>query len=309
MIDAKHLLWLAEISDIGSLSRAAEKLNVTQPTLSRAVQIIEDHVGGRVLIRERHGVRPTQIGERLVAAGREIARSRTSAEDFVDLWRDGLERDLRVGVGPMLAFSVMGQFFSELVQEPPNYALRVVSATASRLIERLNNEELDIVLAPEQISLLQNDLVQSRILEDELGIFGGPENPLFKDTGPVSAKALENQTWISVGALSGIYGSNKEVLEQLGAKNVPSKLSFTGDILMAIEILNNTHSLCILPKKLTELSSFSASLKFLPTATRLPKRNVAMWSRRRDRDRPDVLDFRARLDGYFGEVVSNQRLR
>ena len=304
MIDAKHLLWLAEISDIGSLTRAAEKLNVTQPTLSRAVQIIEDHVGGPVLIRERHGVRPTQIGERLVAAGREIARSRTSAEDIVDLWRDGLERDLRIGVGPMLAFSVMGQFFSEMVKEPTSYALRVVSATASRLVERLNDEELDIVLAPEQISLLQDDLVQSRILEDELGIFGGPKNPLFNDPGPVSAEALENQTWISVGALSGIYGSNKEVLEQLGAKNVPSKLSFTGDILMAIEILKTTNSLCILPKKLTELSSFSKSLKFLPTANKLPKRNVAMWSRRRDRDRPDVLDFRARLDEFLNSLES-----
>ena len=59
MIDAKHLLWLAEISDLGSLSRAAEKLNVTQPTLTRAVQVIEAQVGGKVLTRERHGVRPT----------------------------------------------------------------------------------------------------------------------------------------------------------------------------------------------------------------------------------------------------------
>ena len=115
----------------------------------------------------------------------------------------------------------------------------------------------------------------------------------------MSAEALENQSWISVGALSGIYGSNKEVLEQLGAKNAPSKLSFTGDILMAIEILNNTNSLCLLPKKLTELSSFSQSLKFLPKTTKLPKRNVAMWSRKRDRDRPDVLDFRARLDAFL----------
>ena len=269
------------------------------PTLTRAVQIIEDHVGGRVLIRERHGVRPTLIGEALVETGREIAQSRTNAEDIVDLWRDGLERDLRIGVGPMLAFSIMGQFFTGLMRDQPNYALRVVSATASRLIERLNEEELDIVLAPEQISLLQDDLVQFRILEDELGIFGGPENPLCKSSSPAAAEELEKQSWISVGALSGIYGSNKEVLAQLGAKNVPSKVSFKGDILMAIEILNNSQALCILPKKLTELSSISSRLVCIPTPAVLPKRNVAMWSRRRDRDRPEVLDFRARLDKFL----------
>ena len=305
MIDAKHLLWLAEISDLGSLSRAAEKLNVTQPTLTRAVQVIEARVGGKVLTRERHGVRPTQIGERLVATGRQIAQHRNNAEDMIDLWKDGLERDLRVGVGPMLASSIMGKFFSSLTDKPPKYALKVVSATASRLIERLNNNDLDVVLAPEQISLLQDDLVQTRILEDELGIFVGSQNKLSNPDKNVTPDMLSQQSWISVGALSGIYGSNKEVLNQLGVENASSNISFTGDIFMAIEMLTMTDSLCILPKKLTELSTFSSKLRFLETSIKLPKRNVAFWSRRSDRDRPDFLDFRSRIESYLSSLGEN----
>ncbi len=306
MLDAKHLLWLAEIVDLGSMSRAATKLHVTQPTLTRAVQVIEDHVGAVVLEREARGVRPTNIGGRLVEIGRKIAENRTHAEDVVDLWKDGLERELQIGVGPMLATSIMGGFFVETIKDPPPYALRVVSATVSRLIERLNNEELDLVLAPEQMHLYQDDLVQSLMMEDELAIFAGEQNPLAGSSSPVSIKELENSTWVTVGALSAIYGSNKEVLAQLGLFSVPIKIAFTGDINMVLEILAKTNALCILPHRLTMMSDVARGLVSINVEGNLPKRNIAFWTRRVDRDRPDLVNFKKRLTSYLEEVVRSK---
>ncbi len=299
MLDAKHLLWLAEIADLGSMSRAAQKLHVTQPTLTRAVQVMEDHVGGKILEREPHGVRPTNIGERLVFIGRKIAENRAAAESVVDLWKGGLERELRVGVGPMLAVSVMGDFFTETIRNPPEFALKVVSATASRLIEGLNANELDVVLAPEQMHLFQDDLVQTTVMDDELSVFAGRQNPLTVRTAPVPVEELEQQAWISVGALSGIYGSNKEVLSQLGLKNVPEIIAFTGDINIVLEVLANTNTLCVLPRRLTSLSRMMKHLGPVPVGGSFPKRNIAFWSRRKDRDHPDLLVFKDRLTGFL----------
>lgn len=299
MLDAKHLLWLAEIADLGSMSRAAQKLHVTQPTLTRAVQVIEDHVGGKVLVREPHGVRPTQIGERLVEAGRKIMANRIMAEDVVHLWKEGLERELRIGVGPMLAASIMGRFFAERINAPQGYAIRVVSATASRLIERLNDHELDIVLAPEQINLHQDDLVQETLLSDELAIFAGNQHRLHKIKGPIPPSQLEGHDWILVGALSGIYGSNKEVLTQLGIKNVSSSISFTGDINMAVDILKETDCLCVLASRLSSLSLMMQGISMVDVAGNFPKRNITFWSRRKERDRPDILRFKQDLHEFL----------
>ncbi|MCH1516400.1 MAG: LysR family transcriptional regulator, partial [Alphaproteobacteria bacterium] len=55
-MDPRHLSQLATIIELGSVTRAAERLNVTQPTLSRTIRIIEDKVGGAVLRRDRYGV-------------------------------------------------------------------------------------------------------------------------------------------------------------------------------------------------------------------------------------------------------------
>ena len=296
MIDPKHLAWLAEIADLGSLSHAARKLNLTQPTLTRVVQIVEDRVGSKVFERERRGMRPTRIGERLVEVGRDILANRSRAEDIVDLWRQGLDRSLRVGVGPVFAASIMGEFFAEVIARRPRYSLFVESATASRLIERLNEGELDIVLAPEQISLFQDDLIQRKLLKDELAIFAGSENPLIRREDLVTSEELEHQTWITVGALSGIYGSTKDVLEQLKVRQVSATISFTGDILMAADILRRTRAICVLPRILTLLSSPLHGIAPINFSGDLPSRDVVLWVRRENYELPDIQDFHSRLE-------------
>lgn len=297
MLDPKHLYWLAEIIDLGSLSQAAKKLHVTQPTLSRAVQVIEDEVGSPVVERERHGVRPTRIGQRLAETGRTIAESRMQAENAVDLWRGGQDRELRVGVGPMLAASIMGHFFSDLLEANTKYAVRVVSATASRLIERLNQGELDVVLAPEQINLLQDDLYQHRLFEDRLAVFAGPKNKFYSRKDPIAPEDLAAERWIAIGALSGIFGSQNEVFSSMGVRRASASISFTGDVMMAADMLLRTDVLCIMPKRLGRWSAVLEGTTVLPLTIALPSRNVVLWCRKTDRHRPDVLDFLGRLDG------------
>ena len=299
MLDPKHLYWLAEIVDLGSISRAAQKLNVTQPTLSRALQVIEDRIGSPVVERERYGVRPTRIGQRLAEAGRSIADSRVQAENAVDLWRGGQDRELRVGVGPVLAASFMGGFLSELLERRTKYALRVVSATASRLIERLNDGQLDVALAPEQINLFQDDLAQRRLFEDRLSVFAGPKNRLHGRRRKIAAQDLAGHRWIAIGALSGIYGSQKEIFAEMGMSSVSASISFTGDVVMAAEILRRTDALCIMPSRLGRLSEVMEGTRELKLVESLPSRNVVLWCRRAERHRPDILDFQARLEAHI----------
>ena len=63
-MNPKYLAQLATIVELGSVTKAAQKLNTTQPTLSRIIKLIEDRVGAPVLRRGRHGVTATEIGFR-----------------------------------------------------------------------------------------------------------------------------------------------------------------------------------------------------------------------------------------------------
>lgn len=302
MLDVKHLAWLADIIELGSMSQAADKLNVTQPTLSRAIQILEDQAGAKLLERERYGVRPTELGLQLYETAAKIGEARTQVQETINRWQSGLEQELRVGVGAMLASTVMGDFFASTIENPPKYGLWVTSATVSRLIELINDDELDVVLAPENVNLFRDDLVPFRMLQDRLALFAGKQNKALVDSGRVNAELLEKQRWISVGALSGISGTNEDVFRLLDLKGNPSIISFTGDIAMAVQIMSKTNALCVLPRELVRLSEVMEGIEEVAIEKSLPRRNIAFWSRRKDRDRVNIIDLRNRLRTYFSAI-------
>jgi len=307
MLDVKHLAWLAEIIELGSMSQAAEKLNVTQPTLSRAIQILEIQAGAKLLERERYGVRATELGLQLYETATKISEARSQVQETINLWQSGREHELRVGVGTMLASTVMGDFFAGTIDQPPKYGLRVIAATVSRLIELINSEELDVVLAPENVNLFRDDLVPYQLLPDQLALFTGSQNRTLAGTEPVGADTLSKQHWLSVGALSGISGTNEEVFRLLGMSGIPATISFTGDITMAVQIMRKTNAVCVLPRELVGLSQAMAGIREVRMEKALPQRNIAFWSRRKDKDRTNFIDLRRRLTEYFSELRNHSR--
>ncbi|MFF5206450.1 LysR family transcriptional regulator [Streptosporangium sp. NPDC000396] len=71
-LELRHLRVLCAISDTGSLTRAATLLGTTQPALSAQLQRVERVIGGRLFERDRHGARPTPLGEFVLTRARTV---------------------------------------------------------------------------------------------------------------------------------------------------------------------------------------------------------------------------------------------
>lgn len=306
-MDPRLLYHLAEIVEHGSLSKAAERLNLTQPTLSRNVRIVEDRVGAPVLKRGPMGVSPTRIGAMLAEEGRQIAWRMRNAADILDQWRDGLKSQLRLGVGPMLALSVMPGFLREGVERPWSFALTVTTATPQRLLARLIRDELDVALAPTKLTLHQENLHQETLFEDRLAVFAGAGHPLARATAPLPPSALDACRWIDVGAQSRIRGTHAEVLSEIGVKARPSAVSFTGDVAMAIALLETTDAVCLMAGKLARLVPNAARLAQIPLTVPLPSRDIAFWAPRKSLETPGVIEFRARLTAHMARYADDKR--
>ena len=301
-MDPKHLFYLSEIIRYGSLSRASERLGVVQPTLTRIVKILEDRTGAPVLRRGRYGVNPTELGERLAETGKAIARQMEHAEEAVDQWRSGLSGELRAGIGPMLAVSVMPAFIRNTLESTWPYALRVTTATAGRLVQRLNNGELDVAIAPLQLNLHQERLHQETILEDRMAVFAGARSPLLQVSGTVDVEQLASGTWIRTGARASIYEAEGDYFEILGIRDVVPKVSFTGDISMALALLKSTDVLIALPENLTAWCPDIKPRQKLKIEAELPRRDIALWMTNSNKDRPEILHFRHEIEAHFKNI-------
>lgn len=300
-MDPRHLVQFATIVELGSLTKAAQRLNTTQPSLSRMVKAIEDRVGSAVLRRDRYGVVPTEIGMRLAEDGREILRRAQRADAAIQQWRHGLHSELRVGVGPMLATTVMGDFLVDFIRTNPGYSLKVSCEYAARLFDRLQCGELDVAIMPYELNLRQGPLVREPLFQDRLAVFVGRDDPLAGQTG-VPPTALARHAWIAVGEISGLFDVTRDMLDRMGLHDVTPVLENTGDVTMTFRLLERTKSCSMLPFRL--LGTFQDHFRIAPVdlSVTLPLRNVGFWARPDVRDRPECIDLQRRLQRFMVQL-------
>ncbi len=303
-MDPKFLAQLAVIVELGSVTKAAQKLNVTQPTLSRSIKVIEDRVGGAVLIRGRYGVAPTEIGARLAEEGRAILRRSDRARNTIQEFKHALTGEIRVGVGPMIAATIMGDFFSSAIEKPPSYSLKIHCDVASRLTLRLKEDQLDVAIAPYDLNMPEDGLHREKLFSDRLAIFVGEDDPLIGKSA-VPPKMLAHYQWVTVGETSGLFDLNRETLDWLGLSNVTPLIENTGDVIMTFRMLEKTRACSMLPFRTLVTHQKRFRIAPVDLDADLPTRNIGFWTTASARNRLEVIDFFDRLQTYLSETGLN----
>ncbi len=301
-MDPRLLSHLALAIDLGSLNSAAQRLNVTQPTLSRNIRIIEDRVGAPVLVRTSHGVVATDVGELLAERGRAVLTEAEAADEAIRQWREGLTSELRVGVGPLLAASFMPNLIKASLEQNWPYALRIQCTSAAPLIDKLIDHQLDIALAPAQLRLHEESLVQHIVFPDELVIVAGAKSELAQDGVIATKDKLEQARWVIAGARAGIHGTETEIFQFLGIEPKIQNISISGDLMIPMHLLRTTDALMALPKNLIGLFGDLGTAKIVQSEFPSIRRDIALWSRKIEQNRVDLLDFTARLEAYLKEI-------
>ena len=144
MIDRIRAL-LAVIEE-GSVNRAAVRLHITQPALSRQMQALENEVGGKLLERETSGVKPTGLGHALVKSMAPLVQNYDMA--MADLRRQarGSRLELRVGYLVSAAPTVLTPALAILRASHPDITFMLHDLSPREQIDGLRSGELDVAL-------------------------------------------------------------------------------------------------------------------------------------------------------------------
>jgi LysR family transcriptional regulator, hydrogen peroxide-inducible genes activator len=141
-----ELRYLVAVADLRHFGRAAERCEVSQPSLSGQLLRLEDTLGVSLVERTTRFVALTPIGERIVAHARRIIEQ---ADLIAHLARHGqgtLAGDLRVGIIPTLAPYILPQFLGALQKKFPALHLALQEDLTDNLLTSLAAHTLDVVL-------------------------------------------------------------------------------------------------------------------------------------------------------------------
>src|SRR5256884_2066062 len=96
-MDLRRLEVFAKVAELGSFSRAAEALYLTQPTISEHVRALEDELGVQLLDRLGRGATPTRAGQLLLGYARRILGLAREAQQALDQFQGRMSGELVIG--------------------------------------------------------------------------------------------------------------------------------------------------------------------------------------------------------------------
>ena len=143
-MDFRELTYITAIARAGSISRAAEELYITQPSLSHFLQQLENQCGLPLFHRVRGRYLPTDAGNAYLAAAREILDRKKTLDIQLARLQDPDSGSLRVGFSPTRAATLLPLVLPAFRRRYPHVKLSLREDVADVLNEELGRGELDL---------------------------------------------------------------------------------------------------------------------------------------------------------------------
>ncbi len=138
-----QLNYLIAVYNYRHFARAAEACFVTQPTLSMQIQKLEDELGVLLFDRSKHPVRPTAIGEQIIAQARIVVQESERVFQILQSEKNTLEGLFKLGVIPTIASSLIPRFVKDFHQKFPNLKLQIQELQTHQILDKLRMDQLD----------------------------------------------------------------------------------------------------------------------------------------------------------------------
>jgi DNA-binding transcriptional LysR family regulator len=147
MIDTKRLQYFIAVAEELHVGRAADRMGIAQPPLSRHIQTMEQDLGAQLFHRGRNAISLTQAGERFYQRVTEILGYLEDAEIEARRIAQGAEGRLRIGFVGSATYGILPSIIKSYRQHFPNVALSLYPMNNAALRRGLIRHEIDIGVA------------------------------------------------------------------------------------------------------------------------------------------------------------------
>lgn len=135
--NASDLVYFLEVSKTNNISRASERLGISQPSLTLAMQRLESTVGAQLLLRNKQGVFLTQSGKQLQVHAQNLLRSWERVKTQALASTKEVQGTYSLGCHPSVALYSLPHFLPELLKKHPKLNLQLKHALSRQILESM----------------------------------------------------------------------------------------------------------------------------------------------------------------------------
>lgn len=177
-IKFRHIQCFVEIARETSFKRAAEKLYLSQPAISKSIKELEAIIGATLMQRSRSGVELTRQGEVFLHFAQMSLASLQQGLAGVEQEGTATKETITIGALPSVAAWLMPAVSNEFAGMAPNAMLRIMDGPHGYLVERLRLGELDLVIGRMGRPESMQGISFSQLFSEEVVVVVRPGHPL-----------------------------------------------------------------------------------------------------------------------------------
>jgi DNA-binding transcriptional LysR family regulator len=139
-----ELEYFLEIANSLNLSRASERLGVSQPSLSLAIKRLEQNVGTTLLIRHKHGVSLTLAGKQLFLHARKLMEEWENTKSKALASKQKIQGNFTLGCNAAIANYLLSYIFPNLLENNPHLEISLKHDVSQKITEQVISMSIDI---------------------------------------------------------------------------------------------------------------------------------------------------------------------
>jgi len=210
----RQIKYFTAVAEHGSFRRAADRLDVTQPTLTAQIAALEKTLETQLFERSRSGTWPSSAGRELLPSARRVLEEVRGFHDHATTLSSGMEGTYRLGVTPTLGPYLLPSILPEIHERYAGLKLYVREAAPVDLEEDLKNANHDVILTTEPV--LSHDFVITPLFREPLKLAMAREHRLARKAR-INRSDLVGEKVLTIGEHHLFHRQIADLCERLGA--------------------------------------------------------------------------------------------
>ena len=296
------------VVQLGSMAKAAQKLGVSQPAISKVIADLEHAVGVQLLDRSPKGVEPTSYGDALLKRGLAAFDELKQGIRDIKYLADPTAGEVKIGCPESIA--IVPPILKRLARQYPRIVVRVDQInTATLEFTELRERKLDLLLArlakPITEHHLADDDLNVEILFDDAVVVAAAMRSKWARRRKIELIELVDASWILTPP--GLMSATLEQAFRASGLEMPKIGAMTFSVHLRAQLLAASESIAAFPRSWLRLNADHFSLKMLPISLPSQPWPVAIVTLKSRRSSPVVALFIEQVRAFTNSMAKWSR--
>jgi DNA-binding transcriptional LysR family regulator len=274
-MELRHLRYFVAVAEEENVSRAALKLHVSQPGLSRQIRDLEDEIGFQLFERSAKSLKLTDAGKTFLTEAKSVLQHAGDAVKKARAVSSGTNGEINVGYAPSLTVQILPQALRTFQAQFPNVRVALHDLSTEEMLAQLGEKKLQVALTVRPPAKSLRGLKFEELARYEMCVAVALKHPLAKSKS-VSLEQISREPLIAYNRKD--YPEYHAMLEKLFAPTgrkpkIAGEHDGVSSIVAAVE---SGHGFALVPNCIACMAG--PRLKLIPLKPALPAIPVvAVW--------------------------------